>query len=941
MKTPRYALVTRMAAAATVALAGTSLAVPALADAGPSQPAVAVAPMPDSPASSGPPSATTPTSLESSPTVPAVSQAGLAEATLRDLGMTLEQFNAAGELARRAADAVPSLHGLPGFVGISLKDGKIVVQGTGAELGARIDELNAAGSTADFVLAPAAAVAPPKELSAAELIASSTDQLFEAYVREVGPAGLQAVAYANGHFVIRAGGTNASEGTSPQALNPLVLLAPTPPSTPSQVVPSQVPVPGKISAAEFVSRYKNVELEHGAPVKTEHDLFGGQGYVIPGNGWAGACSLGFSAFSPTGEPEFLTAGHCAGDGSTTDVPLEEPTSSPAAGGAPLGSPVIAAGALGSFGFSQFGGPGNTPITGTAANPGNVGTDIAIIKGLVLGMNTQPAATKWDVVGNPEPTSVKIIGELAPFPGQAVCRSGRTTGWKCGTVDSVGIWAMPGPTNDLRAVRAFDSTTVKSDGGDSGGPWISGNFAVGTHTGAETQGYGAGRVQLRAIAATLVDAMKQIPGVKLQLFLNKPELSGTPSESTVFSNTVVRGRVLAAPASAVATGSTVHLVRSSQGTVQETLDVPVDGTGNWSFRAPASEGSFQFKAETRNGFSNSGTVAFNLNVSELAAPAITAPAGGATVAALNRIEGKGTPGNVVKLSGDVTGSAAVQADGSWTVVLKEPQVYGKISVVAVQTARGHADSAPTTAEFVVVPPAPILTTTVDGVSFRQDSLPETLTGTGVDGAEVILAVDGQPIVVQKGGSGVGAKSVYASLVPFVAVTSGRWSAPFPAGLAVGSHTLAVSQSVEGVISSAVTARFSIRAPVAAASGPVSATPAAGALSRPASAVQAQAARAKNWPGPPLLVDTGADRVLPAAASPAAPVASPTAATASAAPAAPAVVAPPTIAARAQNQPDPLLPPSTGAGGVLPATALAAGALLLGGVLIAFRRRRSVN
>ena len=67
-----------------------------------------------------------------------ISDAGLAEAIRRDLGMTLEEFNAAGALARRAAEAAPSLRGLPGYVGITLQDGKIFVEGSGAELQARM-----------------------------------------------------------------------------------------------------------------------------------------------------------------------------------------------------------------------------------------------------------------------------------------------------------------------------------------------------------------------------------------------------------------------------------------------------------------------------------------------------------------------------------------------------------------------------------------------------------------------------------------------------------------------------------------------------------------------------------------------------------------------------------------------------------------------------------
>ena len=68
------------------------------------------------------------------------SSAGLAEALRRDLGISLAEFDAAGELGRRAAEAAPGLRTLPGFVGISLDAGIIKVAGDGAELRARVTE---------------------------------------------------------------------------------------------------------------------------------------------------------------------------------------------------------------------------------------------------------------------------------------------------------------------------------------------------------------------------------------------------------------------------------------------------------------------------------------------------------------------------------------------------------------------------------------------------------------------------------------------------------------------------------------------------------------------------------------------------------------------------------------------------------------------------------
>lgn len=810
--------------------------------------------------------------------------------------MSLEEFNAAGAVARRAADAAPSLRGLPGYVGIRLEGGKIVVEGSGAELTARIDELNQA-APADFVLAaPAAATTPAATPGAApaasapsspERVAANIDQLFQAYVREVGLAGLQAVAYTDGHFVIRTGGTNTPESGLPAVVDAqLPSTASETPSAAASATPAAVP--GKVSPAEFVARYANVQLQKGAAIKTEEDFFGGQGFIIDNST---ICSAGFGAFSAAGQPLVLTAGHCAGDGLAKAADIE-PASSATAGGSttPLPRPLLS---LGSFGFSQFGGPGNSKA---AADGSNVGTDIAVLQSLRQGLGVQPAATTWDNPGSPAPTAVKIVGTVAPLQGQHVCRSGRTSGWKCGTVDSVGVWVIPGPKslppnydNDLRAVHAFDSTSVTSSGGDSGGPWISGNFAVGTHTGAES----VDGQQVRAIATTLEDSMSKIPGgVQLQLFLNKPELVAPANSGTVAAGEVITGHVPAAPASDVAPNSKVRITAGTQ-----ELEVPVDAAGNWTFRAPLPAGRLAFSAETVNGFSHSGPESFTTTVApaSLPAPGITTPTG-AALPALNSIAGTGMPGAAVVLSGDVTGAGAVGLDGRWEIPLAGPAVFGKVAATAILTSPGSADSPSATATFTVIPPAPAGTSIQDGQHLRQDSLPEAISGTGVDGADVAVLIDGVRVAAAQtgGGSGIGGKAVVRSLAPRVLVAGGRWSVPFPAGLALGPHTLSVSQSVDGIASSSAVSSFTIDAPAAI---PAAASPSAGvAAASPAAAA-----------------------VAPAAALPAAPAAMP-------------------AASGTPGQPgSSLLLASTGAGGLLPAAGVGAGALLVGGALLVLRRR----
>lgn len=544
------------------------------------------------------------------------SAAGLSEAVARDLGLTPDEFVAAGQLGRRAAEAAASLSSLPGYVGISLVEGRIVVEGSGAALQAEVDELNQAGP-ADFVLRPAATPADSSPAAAPTASASPSaaadaspapsaestipavpgrsardiDQLFQEYVRDVGTASLQAVVFTDGHFVIRTGAPSTPESGVPGI-----------PDAPQATTPEATAAPGTLSPAEFAARYSNVQLETGAALKTEESYFGGQGYFADN---LAICSAGFSAFGPTGLPLMLTAGHCTEDGLAKAADLEPATSSPAGGWKnPLVRPLAS---LGKFGFSQFGGVDNSVAT---ADPATVGTDIAVVEKIRQDLSLEPSALRWDDAENPEPTSVKIIGKVAPVQGQPVCRSGRTTGWKCGTVDSVGIWLMPGRNslpplydNDLRAVRAFDSLSVKSSGGDSGGPWISGNYAVGTHIGSET----SSGVQTRALAATIEDSVKEIPGgVELELFLNKPAVTSPAPGGTFGAAQTITGQVPAAPAPSVAEGSRVRITVEGQAP----FEVPVDSTGAWSFTAPAVSGSLRFTAETVNGFSASGASAFN-------------------------------------------------------------------------------------------------------------------------------------------------------------------------------------------------------------------------------------------------------------------------------------------------------------------------------------------
>ena len=730
-------------------------------------------------------------------------EAGLTDALLRDLGLTPEQFKAAGELGTRAAAAASQLRSVTGYAGIRLQDNNIVVSGTGAELQSAVDRLS--GTIPGVSIeAPGTEAAPGSEL------AVSTEQLFQAYLREVGTAGLQAVVTSGGQFVIRTGGIAAAQSEQDVDGKSSNL-----PGTSEATA-----APGKMSPSEFVSRYANVVLDGGAPLKPEAEVPGGLGYQTDNRA---ICSTGYSAFGPAGLPAVLTAGHCTDDGAakTADLLLQG----------------LPAGLLGAFQFSQLGGAGNSRVldpdvptdqNGVAlTDPGNVGTDIAVIGALRPDLEPLPAASTYGDATQPGP-DVKIIGTAAPVVGMEVCRSGWRTGWSCGTVSAVGIFLVGGPTypvdlTDVRAFNGFLSYDVQSSGGDSGGPWISGNYAVGTHSAGDDAQPNEPTPLNFAVAATLDDSLKALPGYQLELFLNKPQLAD-PADSTFTAGTSITGRVPAAPATAVAAGSNVRIAVAGQ----QPIEVPVDAAGNWSFSAPEAAGPFTFTAETVNGFSRSGAVSMGVVIApaSLSAPTITTPAAD-PLPELTSVAGTGTPGATVTLSGDVAGSSLVGPDGRWLVQLTSPAPYGTTVVTAVQQYTGLADSPPATATFALTPPAPAISSITEGQHLLQDALPAIISVTGLNGADMAVFLDG------------------ASVSPTPA--GDEWSVPFPAGLAAGTHTVSATQTVDGVASAPASVTFSIDAPAPVLTagniqegGP--AAPGAGGLPRTGSSALVPAAAA---------------------------------------------------------------------------------------------------
>ena len=160
--------------------------------------------------------------------------------------------------------------------------------------------------------------------------------------------------------------------------------------------------------------------------RTMYDIRGGDQYVINGNT---LCSIGFAVAGG-----FVSAGHCGGAGSPT-----------------LGYNNVA---QGTFAASQF--------------PGN---DFSWIQ-----TNGNWTPQPW--VNNYSGGNVLVAGSQDAAIGSSICRSGRTTGWRCGTLlgrDETVVYAQG-------AVSGLSRSNACAEPGDSGGSWITGNQAQGVTSG---------------------------------------------------------------------------------------------------------------------------------------------------------------------------------------------------------------------------------------------------------------------------------------------------------------------------------------------------------------------------------------------------------------------------------------------------------------------------
>ncbi|EOM75944.1 protease [Rhodococcus rhodnii LMG 5362] len=197
------------------------------------------------------------------------------------------------------------------------------------------------------------------------------------------------------------------------------------------------------------------DLQPIADPATPGSLLGGDGFGALGGGSGLRCSLGFNATTGAGDPVNITAGHC--------------------------DPNLAAAGTGAASEAFALAPqGAGPRFGTFAKSRLDGLDYALVRA----DDSSRARFENNGVRVPGAAPLAITGVGQPVVGAPVCKSGTTTGFSCGTVQTAGQSVQVGS----RTLDDGFSTNICALQGDSGGPIVSGTMAIGVSSASNVGQY---------------------------------------------------------------------------------------------------------------------------------------------------------------------------------------------------------------------------------------------------------------------------------------------------------------------------------------------------------------------------------------------------------------------------------------------------------------------
>jgi hypothetical protein len=107
------------------------------------------------------------------------------------------------------------------------------------------------------------------------------------------------------------------------------------------------------------------------------------------------------------------------------------------------------------------------------------------------------------------STVTVTGASAAPVGTAICKAGNTTGWTCGEIEAYGLTVNYGdPFGGSTPTSGLARATVCTEGGDSGGAYISGSTAQGMTSGGPVGadcGFNGGDVGSYSFYQPVVDA----------------------------------------------------------------------------------------------------------------------------------------------------------------------------------------------------------------------------------------------------------------------------------------------------------------------------------------------------------------------------------------------------------------------------------------------------
>ena len=216
------------------------------------------------------------------------------------------------------------------------------------------------------------------------------------------------------------------------------------------------------------------------------DVIGGNAYYI---GSGSRCSVGFAV-----NGGFVTAGHCGRTGATTTQPS------------------------GTFAGSSF--------------PGN---DYAWVR-TAAGNTGRPLVNRY-------PGTVPVAGSTEAPVGASVCRSGSTTGWRCGTIQQKNTSV----TYPEGTITGLTRTNACAEPGDSGGSWLTGDQAQGVTSGGSGNCTSGGTIYFQPVNEIL-----QVYGLQLIVSGGTPTSTTSPTTTT----TTNPGQTTWQPGVAYTTGSLV-------------------------------------------------------------------------------------------------------------------------------------------------------------------------------------------------------------------------------------------------------------------------------------------------------------------------------------------------------------------------------------------------